>query len=210
MPNASQIAASFLSLIHAIAEGEEAKALKLLRRHPSLALETEKVGATRTGPTGYFFKKISHYLYAGDTALHLAASAFQISVIKALLGYGADPRAKNRRGAEPLHYAVDGGPGAPHWNDREQQKTIALLLRSGAEPNATDKGGTTPLHRAVRNRCSGAVRVLLARGANARMKNGGGSTPLHLARQTTGRGGTGTPEAKKNQERIVEILTESI
>lgn len=202
--------ALFHSLIRAISDSDSAKALRLIRDNPSLVLEKEKVGATRTGPTDFFFKKISHYLYAGDTALHLASAAYQNVVVKELLAQSADPRARNRRGAEPIHYAVDGGPGAPHWSDKEQQKTILLLIRSGADPNSADKGGTSPLHRAVRNRCFRAVKVLIANGAKADMKNGSGSTPRTLARLTTGRGGTGSPEAKRLQTKIIELLEKSL
>lgn len=200
---------TFRALIRAISQSDEAKALRLIRENPGLALETEKIGATRTGPGGFFLKKITHYLYAGDTALHIAAAAYLTPVVKALVKSGADPRAKNRRGAEPLHYAVDGGPAAPHWDESEQKKTIALLIRSGADANATDKGGTAPLHRAVRNRCLSAVKVLNAQGANAHLKNGGGSTPLQLAEWTTGRGGSGTPEAKRLQMKIIRLLDPS-
>ena len=32
-----------------------------------------------------------------------------------LVDAGADVEASNRRGAQALHYAVDGGPGSPRW-----------------------------------------------------------------------------------------------
>jgi len=82
------------------------------------------------------------------------------------------------------------------------------LLRAGADPNATDKIGATALHRAVRTRCAAAVRVLLAFGADPRRPNGSGSTPLHLAVQNTGRGGTGSIDARAQQAEIVGLLVE--
>jgi len=64
----------------------------------------------------------------------------------------------------------------------------------------------TPLHRAVRNRCAAAVKVLLDRGADPSRRNRNGSTPAQLAKLTTGRSGTGTPEAKAQQAEIVRML----
>ena len=123
-----------------------------------------------------------------------------------LLSAGADVGAGNRRGAQPLHYAVDGGPGSPTWNPVAQADTVACLIASGADPNAVDKGGVTPLHRAVRNRCADAGRALLDGGADARRTNSRGSTPWQLATWTTGRGGVGSAESKAQQEEIVALL----
>jgi ankyrin repeat protein len=82
------------------------------------------------------------------------------------------------------------------------------LLDAGADPNAVDKGGTTPLHRAVRNRCAAAVAALLDGGADRHADNGRGSTPAKLAAQTSGRGGSGSPEAKAQQHEILRLLSE--
>jgi len=106
-----------------------------------------------------------------------------------LIATGANVRARNRRGAEPLHYAVDGMPGSRTWNPPAQAATVARLIAAGADPNATDKSGVTPLHRAVRTRCAAAVNALLEGGADPRRKNNSGSTPMLLANQNTGRGG---------------------
>ena len=75
-----------------------------------------------------------------------------------------------------------------------------------AEPNALDKSGVAPLHRAVRTRCAAAVQALLDHGADARLTNGNGSTPMLLATQTTGRGGSGSTDAKAQQHEIVRLL----
>src|SRR5262249_36173311 len=150
--------------------------------NPALATTPSPVGAARQGTGNYFFTDILHYLYAGDTALHMAAAAFQRPIAKLLVAHGADCRARNRRGAEPLHYAAD----ANHWNPKAQAQTVKYLLSVGADPNALDKSGVAPLHRAVRTRSPPAVRALLEGGANPKGPNKAGSTPLHLAVQTTG------------------------
>jgi ankyrin repeat protein len=72
--------------------------------------------------------------------------------VQKLIATGANVRARNRRGAEPLHYAVDGMPGSRTWNPPAQAATVARLIEAGADPNATDKSGVAPLHRAVRAR----------------------------------------------------------
>ena len=106
-------------------------------------------------------------MYLGDTALHMAAASCQPVVVEKLISIGADVRARNRRGAEPLHYAVDGGPGLPAWNASAQAKVIAMLVGAGADLDAIDKGGIAPLHRAVRNRCSGDSPGVIARNVGA-------------------------------------------
>lgn len=153
-----------------------------------------------------FLEDIAHYMYAGDTALHAAAAAHRHALVPELVGMGADVRARNRRGAQPLHYAADGIPGSARWNSAAQRDTIVALLVAGADPNAADKGGVTPLHRAVRNRCASAVRALLEGGADARRPNASGST--QLARWTTGRGGSGLPVAQVEREEIERLLIE--
>lgn len=95
----------------------------------------------------------------------------------------------------PLHLAAVGGPNSPRWNPPAQSATIACLINAGADPNAKNKDGTTPLHRAVRTRCAEAVRTLLEHGADPAIRTKNGSTARHLALYTTGRGGSGSPEA---------------
>lgn len=189
-----------------IAAGETARCFDLLAVEPALARAAEGEGARRAEAAANFLTAIAHYIYAGDTALHIAAAAHGVQVAERLIGLGADVRARNRRGAEPLHYAADGGPGAPHWDPDAQAATVARLIAAGADPNAVDKRGVTPLHRAVRTRCARAVGALLEGGADAGRKNASGSTPMTLATRPTGRGGSGSPEAKAQQALIVGLL----
>jgi hypothetical protein len=99
-------------------------------------------GARRGGTDGYHPAPIGHYVYAGHTALHVAAAAHQRGIVQQLVALGADVRARNRHGAE------------------------------------------------------------------ARRRNKSGSTALVLARHNTGRGGTGSVEAKAELARIVRLLKE--
>jgi hypothetical protein len=197
-------------LIKTIATGDSTSALKLLAASPTLARETVAAGASRAEAGDFFFPQITHYVYRGDTALHVSAAAYDVKIARKLLALGADVHTANRRGAQPLHYAADGHPDSPGWNPRAQAALIALLIKHGADPNARDKTGVAPLHRAIRTRCAAAVRALLEGGANPMLKNEKGSAPLDLAIKTTGRGGSGTPEAKAQQAEIIQALKSAI
>jgi ankyrin repeat protein len=199
---------ALMALIRAIG-ADDAAALRLLAASAELATARIAQGATRQASTEYYLDPIAHYVYAGDTALHVAAAAYRHEIAQQLLGRGADVRARNRRGAEPLHYAADGTPGGPTWNPDAQAATIAILIAAGADPNAADNSGVMPLHRAVRTRCAAAVKALLAGGADPLAKNRNGSSPMQLATRNTGRGGAGSPEAKAQQVEIVRLLEEA-
>jgi hypothetical protein len=198
--------ASLLEVARAIARGDPDVA-RSLRRSPDLACAAIPAGATRPSAAAFYLDDVEHYVYAGDTLLHVAGAAYASRVARMLIDAGADVGARNRRGAQPLHYAADGGPGLRTWNPSAQAGIVTLLLEAGADPNAVDKSGVAPLHRAVRTRCTGAVRALLAGGADPRLPNKSGSTPSDLAATTTGRGGSGSDEAKEEQRAIVRLLS---
>lgn len=195
-----------MTLLRAIAAREVEEASRLLAVSPGLARQVIGVGATRGDASDYYFETMSHHVYAGDSALHVAAAAYTREAAVELIAKGANPRARNRRGAEPLHYATDGVPGSPAWNPDAQGAIVEYLIDAGADPNSADKSGVTPLHRAVRTRCASAVSALLARGAEPRRKSGSGATPLHLAVQGTGRGGTGSSDSRQQQKDIILLL----
>jgi ankyrin repeat protein len=200
--------AALMSLVRTIVAGDDPTVFNLLATSPALARVHFERGASRETAMTYHMDKIGHYINARDTALHLAAAAYRREIAQKLIAMGADARAKNRRGAEPLHYAADGMPGSSLWDPDAQAATVTCLIEAGADPNATDKSGVTPLHRAVRTRCAAAVKALLEGGADPRLKNRSGSTPMLLATQNTGRGGSGSREAKAQQEQIVKVLEE--
>jgi len=193
-------------LVEVIIAGDATRFSRLFAESSTLARVSFKVGATRTTPKVYFVAEVGRYIYSGDTALHFAAAAYRPEIAEKLIAAGAGVRAKNRFGDEPLHAAAVGLPGSNRWNPRAQAATIACLIDAGADPNAQNKEGVTPLHRAVRTRCAAAVEVLLKRGADPAIRNKGGSTPLKLAVLTTGRGGTGSPDAKSQQLEILRLL----
>jgi ankyrin repeat protein len=193
-------------LFRAIASGDDRAIARRLDASHDLAICPIHIGATRDYATTYFLTEIHHYVYSGDTALHISAAAYQRQLAESLVARGAGVRARNRRGAEPLHYAADGGPAANGWDSAAQCDVITYLIDAGADPNALDKSGVAPLHRAVRNRCSMAVDALIDHGADAVLMNKTGSTPLHLAVQNTGKSNSGSDAARDEQGRIIVSL----
>ncbi|MBV9543737.1 MAG: ankyrin repeat domain-containing protein [Chloroflexi bacterium] len=198
--------ADLMALARAIAAGDSTSAIRLLTRSPALASARFEVGATRQIERPYYLEEIGRHLYAGDTGLHIAAAAYRTDLLHELLVRGANVRAKNRRGAEPLHVAVSGQPGSARRNPSAQAATIACLIDAGADPDAVNQDGVAPLHIAARTRCAAAVGALLAGGADVQRKNKNGSTPMWLATHSTGRGGSGSAEAKAEQAEIVRLL----
>src|SRR2546425_4663445 len=168
MPKVKSVLLDFVRLV---VNGEIDEVSRRLAASPSLATAPADIGATRQDESTFFFSEIAHYLYAGDTALHMAAAAFRRPVAELLVAHGAECRAKNRRGAEPLHYAAD----ANRWEPQAQADVIEYLTSICANPNAVDKNGGAPPHPAVRNRSLSAGRALLDNGANPRQPNKAGS-----------------------------------
>jgi hypothetical protein len=184
-------------LLAAILEDDRPRVKEILRADAGLA--TGLIHRARL-----YHSKISHWIYVGDTALHLAAAGYRVEIMALLLAAGADPNAAtNHRQSRPSHYAADGYVNGPAWDAKRQVKAIHCLLDAGADIHAPDKNGATPLHRAVRTRCAAAVRFLLKEGADPLRKNRPGSTPFHLAVQDTGRGGSGAEVARAAQRQII-------
>ncbi|MEO8698982.1 MAG: ankyrin repeat domain-containing protein [Kofleriaceae bacterium] len=194
-----QSMATLADLVDAIGAGD-AEALRFIRSAPELVqarIEQER-----------FDETIGHQLYAGDSALHIAAAAVKPAIVQALLRAGADPDAVNRRGASALHYACDPRP-ASIWSRTAQREVIEHLVDAGSTIDRVEKAGSTPLRRAIRARSPEAVRCLLERGADANAPHGKQRTsPLELARHSTG--ASGTKGARAEQEQIIALLLANV
>src|SRR5260370_5293860 len=109
------------------------RARKLLKADPRLAI-------CRIDQARLYESKILHWIYVGDTALHLAAAGHRVELVRLLLDAGADPNStSNHRQSGPLHYAADGRISGPCWNTKSQVKTIQCLLAAGDQHNEHDK-----------------------------------------------------------------------
>ncbi len=107
----------------------------------------------------------------GNTALHEAAANGDMSLVRLLLDYGANPNARSSSGITPLHLAVQ----------FRRHGVIAYLLAHGANVNAALSNGQTPLHWAALRDDSESAVILLASGANANALSQHNRTPLHWA-----------------------------
>jgi ankyrin repeat protein len=191
------------NILAAIDDDDHVRVKKLIWKDPSLAIFAI--------PEAKLYRsKIFHWIYVGDTPLHLAAAGYRVEIVQLLLAAGADPNSHaNHRQSGPLHYAEDTCTISPAWSGRKQVRTLGILGNGGARINAQDKNGATPLHRAVRTRGAEAVKFLLKAGSDPLLKNKPGSTPFHLAVQNTGRGGSGTDDAKAEQKEIIQAFLSS-
>ncbi len=121
----------------AILDDDRGEVKKLLRANPSLA-------TSPFSQAKLYQSKIFHWIYVGDTPLHLAAAGYRVEIIEQLLAARADPNAAhNHRRSGPLHYAADGDPTR---ETSKQVETLNRLLKAGAKINAQDKNGASPLH----------------------------------------------------------------
>jgi hypothetical protein len=197
---------ALLALFAAIASRDAAGVTRMLGQTPGLATHPLRAGATRQDPRPCFLVPVRHHPYTGDTALHVAAAAHHRGLAETLVAQGAAVRARNRRGAEPLHYAADGRTGAHYLDPDAQREVICYLIAAGAGPDAIDNSGVAPLHRAVRTRSLAAVSALIDRGADPLLMNRSGSTPLHLAVQNTGKSNSGSEAAKEQQHQLIMLL----
>src|SRR5262249_43141890 len=89
-------------LLVAIANLDHKTAAGLLNAAPSLAT----AGLARRDE--FFLAERLAQVYEGDTALHAAGFSYDPQMAQDLITRGADIRARNRRGAQPLHAAVIG------------------------------------------------------------------------------------------------------
>src|SRR5262249_38130327 len=113
---------SMPKLLAAIVDADQLAVKRLLSADRALAVR-------RIEAPKLYRSRIFHWIYVGDTALHLAAAGYRTEIIRLLLAAGADPNAAyNHRIGRPLHYAADGRPGGPDWYEQSQLKTIRCLL----------------------------------------------------------------------------------
>ena len=65
----------FMGFVQVVLAGDVATASRLLAASPDLARACLNEGATRRAAKQYYLEEIKHYVYTGDSALHVAAAA---------------------------------------------------------------------------------------------------------------------------------------
>ena len=102
-----------------------------------LAVAGIQVGASRQDPETYFLDDIKHYVYAGDTALHVSAAAYDRQTAELIIAKHANIRARNRRGAEN-HFTTQQTVGP---SGGELHVGSACAPRERSEPEADEQAG---------------------------------------------------------------------
>ena len=81
---------AFRAFVEVTVSGDSKSATRLLSASPHLVKERAARGAIRQDPEENFFDRIKHYIYEGDTALHMAAAAKQTRIVEELISRGAE------------------------------------------------------------------------------------------------------------------------
>jgi ankyrin len=117
------------------------------------------------------------WLYeAGATPFLRAAQSGDVTLLKLLLEYGADPNIPTANGTTPLMVAAGIGwvEGVTNeWGAKENLETVRLLLNLGAGVNAADGDGRTAMHGAAHKGRNDVVQILVDHGAKLDARDGG-------------------------------------
>lgn len=107
----------------------------------------------------------------GNTPMHAAASAGQVSVVKMFINLGFDINTPNSHRNTSLHLACLNG----------QDVVVHELLKAGAKVNLANDKGCTPLHLAAKSTHGAlSLELLVNSGANVNVQDERGKTPLHM------------------------------
>jgi len=101
----------------------------MLTASPALASASVDTGANRRDAATYYLDEINHYVYAGDTALHIAAAAYEARLVRTLIDGGADPKRTNKSGSTPMQLATQPtGRGGTGSTDAKGQQALMVEL----------------------------------------------------------------------------------
>ena len=89
--------------------------------------------ATPTTADDFFLSHLHMQLYSGDTALHVAAAAYDTVFARILIEAGAGV-GQEIAGCRPIHAAVIGAPGSNSWGPERQATTIRYLIECRRRP----------------------------------------------------------------------------
>ncbi|PFX22559.1 putative ankyrin repeat protein [Stylophora pistillata] len=124
----------------------------------------------------------------GRTALHYATSSqfTNVSTVQALINKGANVKAVDKAGLNPLHMCVLPTVLVPVMEEEDEFPAkagvcdvIQLLASAGLDVNTTDNADFSPLHFALREKDVAVITKLLQLGADVTLKTRTGETALH-------------------------------
>jgi ankyrin repeat protein len=134
-------------------------------------------------PPRYGFVTGTRFKFPGATPFILAALGGNVSIMRALVAAGADPKATTDDGTTALMTAA--GFGRVHGQSRqtaaESLESVKYVLQFGLDVNVANKAGDTALHGAAYAQIDPVVELLIASGAKLDARNLRGETPLVLA-----------------------------
>ena len=126
----------------------------------------------------------------GETALMSAAFAGAKEAFFSAYAFGADLKARDRRGSSVLHYAAVGpelSRVVNEWRGLASRQTGTanriphFLLTKGFDPNDRDIRGETPLHYIARNDLPQFIALLVENGGNPLLTNHIGESACSIA-----------------------------
>jgi uncharacterized protein len=148
--------------------GEIIKNLLEHKANPNVRIKAET--EVHQGMTSLWLKE------AGATPLLRAALCGDLTTVKLLMQYGADPNIPTFDNTTALMVAsgVGWADGMLHeYSEKETLELIELLLSSGADVKAANDHGITALHGAGYKGANRAVQLLVDRGADLAAKDKG-------------------------------------
>jgi ankyrin repeat protein len=112
----------------------------------------------------------------GATAFLRAAQSGDVSLLRLLLEYGADPHIYTELGVTPL--AAAAGIGwvegvTSEWSSAQTVEAVKLLLELGIDPNYQADTGRTSLHGAAHKGATEVARILVEAGARMDIRDFG-------------------------------------
>jgi ankyrin repeat protein len=120
----------------------------------------------------------------GATPFLRAAQSGDVTLMKLLLGRGADPKIATTNGTTALMVAAGIGwvEGVTYeWSPKDNLDAVRLLLDLGVDPNVADGDGRTALHGAGHKGRSAVVQVLVDRGAKLDARDHGSRDTINGA-----------------------------
>ncbi|MGJ4751752.1 ankyrin repeat domain-containing protein [Leptospira kmetyi] len=172
-------------IFQAIASGQKAKVIGLLKRDPELFQSVTEEGITPVLFSLYYGKlDISKEIYDLNSERNLfeAAALGDLEQTKRIVASSPETiNSLSKDGWSALHLAAYFG----------HLEIVKFLVASGADLSLTSKSklsyGNTALHSAVATGKKAVVELLLEKGADANaLQNPGAITPLHIAASRSG------------------------